>query len=90
MPNDTPALSRIQQAARIGRILFSSHAREEMANAGATERDVEFAIESATSALLSKDGEGRFKLTGGTDQRGEELVVVVREIQPGLIIVTVW
>jgi len=84
--NDAAALGRIQQAARFGRIIPSRHAPDEMANAGVQAK--EKAILSATTAL--KQSDGKFRLEGGVAIDGEGLIVVVREIQPGLIVITVF
>ena len=87
MPNDT-ALGRIQHAARFGQILLSKHAREEMENARVQARDVQRAILSASVALAQP--EGVYRLEGGTAIDGEELIVVLREIRPGLFVITVF
>jgi hypothetical protein len=85
--NDAPALARIQHAARYGQILLSVHAEEEMENANVDARGVKNAILTATAAVVQP---GRFRLEGGVALDGEALVVVVREVRPGLFVITVF
>ena len=81
-------LTRIHHAARYGRIILSLHAQEEAEEAGARWADIKSAILTATVA--KEQAEGRVRLEGGTDLEGEPLTVVVREVQPGLLVVTVF
>ena len=90
MQFDAGALAKIQKAAAYGRVLFTAHAREEMVNANVRQPDVVRAIRTAKTASPSEDGEGRYVLRGGVDLSGDELVVVAKEITPGVIVVTVW
>jgi hypothetical protein len=82
------ALTRIQHAARFGRVIPSAHARQRMAVRGAQARDVMNAIRTATSAL--HEGETKYRLEGGVDTDGDGLVVVVAEVQPGLYVITLF
>lgn len=84
----TDALSAIHRAARYGRIVPTAHARERMDERGAQARDVKKAILTATTAL--DQGDGSYRLEGGCDLDGDALVVVVREIQPGLLVITIF
>ncbi len=81
-------LARIQHAARYGRVILSHHAQEEADDANVQARDIEHAIRTATSAVPQEDS--KFRLEGGADLDGEPLTVVVREIQPGLLVITVF
>jgi hypothetical protein len=81
-------LARIQHAARYGRVILTQHAQDEAENANVQAHDVEHAIRSATVALAQEHG--KFRLEGGTALDGETLVVVVREIQRGLLVITVF
>lgn len=81
-------LARIQQAARYGRIILSRHAEEEADNANVQAQDIKHAVLTATTAIAQE--QGKFRLEGGSDLDGDALAVVVREIQPGLFIVTVF
>ncbi len=83
-----PELARIQHAARYGRVILSLHAQDEADNANVRARDIEHAIRTATSAVAQE--QGRFRLEGGTGLDGESLIVVVREIRPGLLVITVF
>jgi hypothetical protein len=86
--HDGAALDRIKHAARYGRIILSAHARDEMENAGVNARGLQAAILSATTALRQEDQ--KFRLEGGVATDGDSLVVVVREVQPGLYVITVF
>jgi hypothetical protein len=81
-------LARIQQAARYGRVILTRHAEEEAENANVQARDIENAIRTATVAMEQE--QRKFRLEGGTDLDGDSLTVVIREIQPGLLVVTVF
>ena len=81
-------LSRIQHAARNGRIQLSRHAQEEAENANVQARDIKNAILTATAVVAQE--QGKFRLEGGHGLDNEPLTVVVREIQPGLFVVTVF
>jgi hypothetical protein len=81
-------LARIQHAAQYGRVILTQHAQDEAENANVQAFDVARAIRSATVAIAQE--QGKFRLEGGTATDGEALVVVVREIQPGLLVVTVF
>lgn len=80
-------LGRIQHAARYGRVIPTQHARERMRLRNADPRDVDSAIHSATVAI--EQDEGAVRLEGGSDLDGDPLTVVVREIRPGLLVITV-
>jgi hypothetical protein len=85
--HDTGRLERIQHAARHGRVLLTRHAEDEASNAKVQARDIGHAIRSATRAVVQGD---KVRLEGGTDLDGDALVVVVREIQCGLKVITVF
>jgi flagellar biosynthesis regulator FlaF len=86
-PMADDVLTRIKHAARYGRIIMSRHAEEERLNANARPQDVYDAILSATHVVLQKDV---YRLEGGTSRDGEPLIVVVREVQAGLFVITVF
>jgi hypothetical protein len=80
-------LARVQHAALYGRISMTRHAVEEAENANAHARDIEHAIRTATRA----SGRGKVsRVSGGAGIDREDLVVVVREIQSGLLVITVF
>jgi hypothetical protein len=81
-------LARIQHAARYGRVILTAHAQEEAENANVQAHDILVAIRSATTADVQDYG--KFRLEGGTATDGEPLIVIVREIQPGLLVITVF
>lgn len=81
-------LARVQHAAKYGRVILSRHAEDEAENANVQARDVEKAIRTATVAIEQEPG--KFRLEGGTAIDGGPLTVVVREIQPGLWVITVF
>ena len=87
-------LARLQNAARYGRLILTAHAREEAGNANVGADDIRCAILSATSAVIQPKNQNqpkdRYLLTGGCAFDGIGLSVVVEEIQPGLLIVTVF
>ncbi len=81
-------LARIQHAARYGRVILSRHAQDEAENANVQAMDIENAIRTATAAVPQENE--KYRLEGGTDLDGGALTVVVREIQPGLFVITVF
>jgi hypothetical protein len=62
-----------------------------MLDRGAQPSDVKRAVVTALRAVeqLGDEQGPAFRLEGGTDLDGDPLVVVVREIQPGLFVITV-
>jgi hypothetical protein len=80
-------LDRIKHAARYGRVIPSLHARARMQERNAEPRDVKNAIITATTAIEQE--QAAVRLEGGTDLDSVALTVVVREVQPGLYIITV-
>ena len=87
-PSNAELLRSVQQDARIGRVTLTKHAREEMAEASALAPDVERAIRTATTIIQQPDG--CLRLEGGSDTDGDSLIVVVKQIQSGLLVVTVF
>jgi hypothetical protein len=85
--HDAVRLDAIQHACRYGRVIGRGHAADEAENAQVQARDIEHAIRSATRAVVQGS---KVRLEGGTDLDGDELVVVVCEIQCGLKVITVW
>lgn len=82
-------LDRIKKAARLGQVITTKHARDEMEAARASAKSVEHAIQTATKAIERNDN-GTVRLEGGTDIDGDELTVVVAEDPRGLRLVTVF
>ena len=85
--HDAERLAKLQHAARHGRVVLTRHAVEEADNANVQGRDIEHAIRSATFAVVQG---AKVRLEGGTDIDGDGLIVVVREIQSGLKVITLW
>ncbi len=85
--NEPARLAKVQHAARYGRVILTRHAEQEAENANVQAHDIEHAIRTATVAFAQS---GAVRLEGGTDLDGDGLVVVVREIQCGLRIITVF
>lgn len=80
-------LAFVQEHVRAGRHRTSNHCRDRMDDRGATAYDVRRALLSATSA--EKQPNGSWRLLGGTDSDGEDLVVAVR-VDDGLELVTLF
>jgi len=86
---DAEALAEIQRRSAEGRISESTHARRRMNERGALLRDVRAAIASAkTCACVELDE--KWKLSGGVDTDGAELVVVAALTTDGTLIVTIF
>ena len=84
----TGALPRIQKARSTGRSSRHHTLATEWVSAESQALDVKRAILTATSAL--DQGDGSYRLDGGCDLDGDELVVVVREIRPGVLVITIF
>lgn len=82
------ALSEIKRLARLGRVRFSRHARDRMAERGASEPDVRHALVTATSTLCQSD-RASWRLEGGFDLDGDDLVVVLA-VEANVLIITVF
>lgn len=82
-------LDDVRRATRYGRILLSNHAEERCEERGVRAGDIRHALLSATSAIPG-DRPDRWVISGGTDIDGDPLTLVVRLIQPGLYVVTVY
>jgi hypothetical protein len=83
------ALEEIQRAATYGRILLSSHAEERCEERGVRAADIRRALLTSTAANVG-DRPDRWVVDGGTDIDGDALTLVVRLVQPGLYVVTVY
>jgi hypothetical protein len=69
-----------------GRIVLAGHARERMAERGATFEDVRHALANATACKAQPNG--RWRVTG-PDLDGDELVLVVVP-EAGVVVITVF
>jgi hypothetical protein len=69
-------------------IKLTDHCQDEADNARAQAKDVRHASLSASSVIVQP--EGKIRLEGGSDLDGEPLIVVVRETQYGLRVITVF
>lgn len=87
VPGVMTPLERIQHAARYGNLKFGTHALDRMDERGSSPAHVQRAIATATGASLS---DGAWRVAGGVDKDGDPLVVVVKEIQSGLFIVSLF
>jgi hypothetical protein len=86
MPTPAQALRDIRGYAAAGRIEYTAHALEEMAEAQATFADVRWALTHATRAVLQANG--RWKVRG-PDRVGDDLALVV-VLDEGVLVVTVF
>jgi hypothetical protein len=86
MPTPAQALRDLRGYAAAGRIEYTTHALEEMAEAQATFADVRAALARATRAV--RQANGRWKVRG-PDRAGDELVLVV-VLDAGVLVVTVF
>ncbi len=84
---EAEALQHIKGYASAGRIRYSPHALERMAERGAREDDVRRAIATATRAVGQANG--RWLVTGGVDRDGDELTPVV-VLEGGVVVVTLY
>lgn len=80
------ALRDVRGYAAAGRIRFASHARQRMAERGATVADIRHALSNATSCEHAE--RGRWRVTG-KDLDEEELVAVV-VLEAGVVVVTIF
>lgn len=87
--SDAKALAEIKRlASLIGRIQFRWHAIERMDERGATKDDVKHALLSASAATWQPDHQ-TWKVTGGVDRDGDDLVCAV-DIEADVIVVTIF
>jgi hypothetical protein len=84
----TEALAVVIEAGKTGRFWITVHAREEAAQASATRYDVQNALRTAQRAL-HQSANGRFRVEGGTDVDGDELVLIVA-FEGNVVVVTVF
>lgn len=76
-----------REAARAGRLQFTRHAQQRMAERGAFRADVEHACKTATDARHERDDV--WKLSGGVDRVGDALVVVAEVDPSDVLVITV-
>lgn len=81
------ALKIIRAAARFGRLVYTRHAYERMAERNAAAEDVERAIQTATTCM--KQPAGTWKVSGGRDRDGDALDVVCA-VAEGVVVVTLF
>lgn len=81
------ALRLVRNAAKAGRLQFSRHALERMAERGAARQDVTSACLTATSA--DYQGNDVWKLGGGVDLEGDLLVVIASVDLVDVLVITV-
>ncbi|MBN1608274.1 MAG: DUF4258 domain-containing protein [Polyangiaceae bacterium] len=73
------ALEIAKGAARVRRLRFvGPHVTDRMNERQATREDIVEAVRTATTATVSTDGPGRWRIAGGVDLDGDDLSVVVR------------
>ena len=85
---DPKVLAEIQRLAKLGRIIFTAHAAKRMSTRGATARDVQTALVSATDATWQQDREN-WRVSGGVDLDGDELTVIV-DLEADVIVGTIF
>lgn len=85
-PNE--ALAAIIEAGKTGRFSMTIHARVEAVEANATRFDIQNALRSARRALHQPEKD-RWRVEGGTDLDGDELVLVV-VFEGALVVITVF
>jgi hypothetical protein len=81
-------LDEIKRLAGLGRILLRFHARQRMADRGATFGDVQRALATADRALWQPDRQN-WRVEGGVDLDGDELTVIV-DVEADVIVVTLF
>lgn len=86
--NDAKALAEIQRLARLGRIVYTPHARRRMKERGATELDVRHALRIATAARYQADRRN-WRVEGGVDTEGDELMLIC-DLEADVIVVTLF
>lgn len=82
------ALAAIIEAGKTGRFSMTIHARAEAVEANATRYDVQNALVTARRALHQPDKD-RWRVEGGIDLDGDELVLVV-VFEGDLVVITVF
>ena len=86
--SDAKALAEIKRLVQLGRVLFTGHARQRMADRGATVRDVLNALDTATDVTWQLDRQN-WRVQGGTDLDGDDLTVIV-DLEADVIVVTLF
>ncbi len=86
--NATQALDAAKRLARGGQVWFRQHAYDRMAERNAVVADVIAAILTSTRAAYQSDRDN-WKLTGGADLDGDDMVVIV-DFVGDLVIVTIY
>jgi hypothetical protein len=82
------ALAAVIEAGKTGRFSMTLHAREEAVEAKATRYDVQHALRSARRALHQPNND-RWRVEGGTDLDGDELILNV-VFEGDVIVITVF
>jgi hypothetical protein len=85
---DAQALAEVQRLTRQGRVFFTRHANERLAERGATTADVRSALLGATTAAHQPERD-TWRIAGGSDTDGDDLTVIVA-IEADVIVVTVF
>jgi DNA-binding transcriptional regulator YiaG len=85
--NDAKALAEMQRLAGLGRVRYSRHARQRMAKRDVKRPDVVHALRTATAAVWQADHQ-TWRVSGGVDGRGDELVCVV-DLEADVVIIRV-
>ena len=88
--HDAAGLARIQHAARYGRVLFTSHAEDRMVERRVRVKDIQNALRTATACEPQTGDKGPSFRVEGRDCDGTVLALAVAEIQPGLLIITLF
>jgi hypothetical protein len=86
--NDAEALAKFQWLARLGRIVITSHAYRRMVERGATDLDVQRALQTAMAALRQAD-RGNWRVEGGVDTHGDDLTLIC-DLDDDVVVVTVF
>lgn len=89
LPKPSEVLSAAANAARIGDVILTRHAEDQMDARSITIRDVLNALQTATAARYDDDRR-TWRLTGGVDLDGEETRVVICTPNPGVVVVTAF
>lgn len=86
--NAMRALDEAKRLARGGQVWFRQHAYDRMAERNAVVADVIAAILTSTRATYQGDRDN-WKLTGGADGDGEDMIVIV-DFVGDLVIITIY
>ncbi|MCX5744645.1 MAG: DUF4258 domain-containing protein [Proteobacteria bacterium] len=86
--SDATVLDEIRRLVRRGSIVLTRHARDRLAERGASVRDLVAALLGATQASWQVD-RANWRVSGGRDLDGDEMTVIV-DLVADVIVVTIF